>query len=88
LFTDASDKHWSVVVTQIPPEHIGQPLAIERHQPLAFLRESFSGAQLHWSVIEKESFPIMEAIDPLRHLLVAEETILGESKWPFPKPDS
>jgi len=43
------------------------------HQPLAYLNGSFSGAQLHWSVIEKEAFPIMEAIDGLRHSLIAEK---------------
>jgi hypothetical protein len=28
---------------------------------------------LHWSVIEKEAFPIIEAIDRLRHFLVPEK---------------
>jgi hypothetical protein len=73
LFTDATDKHWGLVVIQVPSEDIGQPLAIQRHQPLAFLSGSFSGAQLYWSVIEKEAFPIMEAIDHLHHFLVAEK---------------
>ena len=35
MFTDASDKQWVLVVTQAPLEDIGQPLAIQRHQPLA-----------------------------------------------------
>ena len=72
-FTDASNKHWGLVETQVPPEDIGQPLVIQRHQPLACLDGSFSGAQLHWCVIEKEAFPIMEAIDGLRHSLIAEK---------------
>ena len=44
VFIDASDKHRGLVVTQVPPEDIGQPLAIQRHQPLAFLGGSFSEA--------------------------------------------
>ena len=44
LFPDASDKHWGLVLTQVYPEDIGQPLAIQRHQPLALLSGSFSGA--------------------------------------------
>ena len=50
-------------------------MAIQRHQTLAFLSGSFSGAQLHWSVIEKEAFPIMEAMDRLRHFVVGEEAV-------------
>jgi len=35
LFTEASDKHRGLVVTQVRPEDTGQRLAIQRHQPLA-----------------------------------------------------
>jgi hypothetical protein len=48
-------------------------LIIQSHQPLAFLNGSFSGAQLHWRVIEKEAFPTMELIARLRDFLVAEQ---------------
>ena len=48
-------------------------MIIRSHQPLAFVNGSFSGAQLHWRVIEKEAFPIMEPIARLREFLVAEQ---------------
>jgi hypothetical protein len=66
---------WGLVVTQVSPEDIEQPFAMHRHQqpfafnhhqPLAFPSGSVSGAQLHWAVIEKEAFAIMEAIDRFR----------------------
>ena len=31
LFTDGLDKHWGLVVAQVPHEDIRQPLAIQRH---------------------------------------------------------
>jgi hypothetical protein len=49
FFTDASEKHWGLVVTQVLPEEIGQPLAIQRLGLLhffvdRFLEISFTGA--------------------------------------------
>jgi hypothetical protein len=41
LFTDASDKHWGLVVTQVPPGDIGKALAIQRYNLLHFLLDSF-----------------------------------------------
>jgi hypothetical protein len=73
LFTDASHKHWGLIETQVPPEDIGPPLAIQCHQLLAFLSGLFSGAQIKCSIIEKEAFPMMQAIDRLRRFLVAEK---------------
>ncbi|KAH9095716.1 hypothetical protein LEN26_017772 [Aphanomyces euteiches] len=48
LFTDASDTGWSVIVNQ--------------HQMLVCQSGMFTGAQLNWSVIEKEVYPIARAL--------------------------
>ena len=44
LFTDASETHWGSVLTQIPPVDLDEPVAAQRHVPLAFLSGSFKGS--------------------------------------------
>ena len=71
LFTDASDKHWSGVLTQIPPADLDKPFAEQNHQPLAFISGSFTGSSSRWSTAEKEeSTAIMNSVDPLDYLLM------------------
>ena len=54
LFTDVSDFHWDVIVTQMPKEDLDLDVLVQRHEPLAFLSGTFNRSQKHWSVIEKE----------------------------------
>ncbi len=58
LYTDASDKYWSAVVTQTTKNQLDLPTEEQRHEPLAFLGSSFKGAELGWSTFEKEGFAI------------------------------
>ena len=69
LFTDASDLHWGVVLTQVTRIDDQECITKQSHEPLSFLSGSFSGSQLNWSIIEKEAFPIIAAVDRLRHYL-------------------
>ena len=70
LFTDASDLHWGVVLTQVTWIDEQECITKQSHEPLSFLSGSFSGSQLNWSIIEKEAFPIIAAVDRLRHYLL------------------
>ena len=62
VFTDASDLHRGGVITQVPDDdlsaHHGDPAKM-RHEPLAFLRESFRGSQLRWPTLDKEASAII-----------------------------
>jgi transposase InsO family protein len=60
------------VITQIPPNDIHLPPGDQRHEPLAFASGTFSGAASHWSMLEKEAFPIVAAIDKFDYLLIRE----------------
>jgi len=73
IFTNASDFHWGVIVTQMPKEDLDLDVLVQRHEPLAFLSGTFNRSQKHWTVIEKEAFPIVEAFERLRHLLLRDE---------------
>ncbi|OWZ03858.1 LOW QUALITY PROTEIN: hypothetical protein PHMEG_00024341 [Phytophthora megakarya] len=66
LFADASQTHFGVVVTQIPPADAGLPVHEQHHQSLAFLSGSFAT----WSNIDKEAFTIVISGKRLMHLLL------------------
>ncbi len=70
LFTDASDQFWGAVATQVPPDDLNLPLDEQRHEPLAFLSGTFSGASARWPIVEKEAFAIVESCKRLDYLLV------------------
>lgn len=63
VFTDVSDLVWSGIVTQVPFADLPKPHIDQRHQPLCFLSGHFTGAQLGWSILEKEAFAIMASVD-------------------------
>ena len=71
FFTDASEYHWGVIVTQMPKQDLD--VLVQRREPLGFFSGTFNRYQKHWSVIEKEAFPIVEAVERLRHLLLRDE---------------
>jgi RNase H-like domain found in reverse transcriptase len=56
VLTDASDRFYAGLVTQIHEEQLDSPMEEQDHQPLAFLSGEFKGAQQRWTVPEKEFF--------------------------------
>jgi len=73
LLTDASDLSWSIVLTQVIEKDLSLPVQDRFHEPLVFLSGNFSGSQLRWSVVEKECYPIIHALDKLSHFLKRED---------------
>ncbi len=70
LFTDASDSGWAVVLTQVQEWDSDKKVADQSHQLLHCMSGKYTGAQLNWSVIEKEAFPIVHACSKLDYLLL------------------
>jgi hypothetical protein len=60
-----------VIVTQMPKQDLD--VLVQRREPLGFFSGTFNRYQKHWSVIEKEALPIVEAVKRLRHLLLRDE---------------
>eukprot|EP00644_Phytophthora_capsici_P015135 jgi/Phyca11/128315/e_gw1.75.173.1 len=54
LFTDASDVGWGAIVTQVKDWDEDSSIPDQSHELLTCMGGTFSGAQLNWSVIEKE----------------------------------
>ncbi|KAE8908713.1 hypothetical protein PF001_g4709 [Phytophthora fragariae] len=69
LSTDASDRGWAVIVTQVRDWNSEVPMHEQCHELLICKGGSFKGPQLNWSVIEKESYPIVLACTELEYLL-------------------
>ena len=69
VFTDASDRFWAVVITQVPQPMLSSPIEDQDHEPLLFLSGEFKKSQLHWAIIEKEAFPIIQAVIKADYLL-------------------
>ena len=70
LFTDASELHWSGILTQIPPDDLDLPFHEQRHFPLAFISGSFRGSKYRWSTPEKEAAAIIYSVERLDYLLM------------------
>lgn len=69
LSTDASESHWSTILTQSPISERKLPLQEQSHSPMALLSGSFKGHSKNWSVPEKEGFVIVEAMDRFNYLV-------------------
>ena len=69
LFTDASDRNWAGILTQIPKDDLDVPFIQQGHEPLAFLSGSFTGASHNWSTPEKEAAAIIYCVERLDYLL-------------------
>ena len=70
IYSDASDRFWSAVVTQTTPSQLARPRSEQQHQPLAFLGAAFKGAELGWSTFEKEAFAIFKTFEKLDYMLL------------------
>lgn len=75
LFTDASNTGWAIVVTQVREWLEGIPVAEQRHELVICRGGLFKGAQLNWSVIEKEAYPVVRACGDLRYLFERERGV-------------
>jgi hypothetical protein len=73
VLTDASDRFYAGLVTQIHEEQLDLPMEEQDHQPLAFLSSEFKGAQQRWTVPEKEVFAIVDTVTKVHYLLLSRD---------------
>lgn len=70
LLTDASQRHYAALLTSVTNWKEGIPVEEQEHRLLRTFSGEFKGAQVKWSTIEKESFPIIEAVQLWRDFLM------------------
>jgi hypothetical protein len=68
VLTDASDFHWGIILTQVTKKQLKESVHDQEHEPLPFLGGRFNATQRLCSIIEKETFPIMESLDKPREI--------------------
>lgn len=73
ICTDASQYGWAIVVFQIRGYKENLLLSEQNCEPIYFLSGLFKDAQLNWSIIEKEGYPIIEATKRLDYLLLRQK---------------
>jgi hypothetical protein len=73
VLTDASDRFYAGLVTQIDEEQVDLPMEEQDHQPLAFLSGEFKGPQLRWTVPEKEGFAIVDTVTKVDYQLLSHD---------------
>ena len=69
MFTDASDTHWAGLLTQVRHWRDDLPIEQQQHEPLGTLSGAFTYVQRNWSVIEKESYPILKMLGHYDYIL-------------------
>ncbi|GMF12467.1 unnamed protein product [Phytophthora lilii] len=67
--TDASDRGWSLIVSQVENWDDAKHLTEQTHELILCKGGMFKGAQLSWSIAEKEGYPIIRAAKDLEYLL-------------------
>jgi hypothetical protein len=73
VLTDASDRFYAGLATQIDEEQLDLPMEEQDHQPLAFLSGEFKDAQLRWTVSEKEGIAIVDTVTKVDYLLLSHD---------------
>jgi hypothetical protein len=73
VLTDASDRFYAGLVTQIHEKQLDLPIEEQDHQPLAFLSGEVKGTQLRCTVLEKEGFTIVDTVTKVDYLLLSHD---------------
>ncbi|KAG6592663.1 uncharacterized protein IUM83_12542 [Phytophthora cinnamomi] len=73
MFSGASLSGYAMVVTQVRHWQDSVPVEEQSHELLIYRGGMFKGAQLNWSIVEKEGYPIVKACDELDYMLAREE---------------
>jgi hypothetical protein len=69
LLTDASQRHYASLLTQVAKWKDDVPVEGQAHEMLATFNGEFVGTALKWSTIEKEAFPIIKSLKEFRYQL-------------------
>ncbi|GMF57038.1 unnamed protein product [Phytophthora fragariaefolia] len=75
LFSDASARGWSIILTQVAEWNDDLPVTGQAHQMLICRGGLFKGAQVNWSTVEQEAYPIVWACGDLAYLLEREQGV-------------
>ena len=75
VYTDASEKPWSGIVTQTEASQLSLTVEDQVHELLAFIGSAFTGAQLGWSTFEEEAYAIFQTFEKVDYLFLNEQSV-------------
>jgi hypothetical protein len=75
VISDASDRFYGALLTQVLDWKEGIAVQDQQHEPLAVLSGKFNETQLRWSTISKEAYPIVEASSLWDHFLLCDQGV-------------
>jgi RNase H-like domain found in reverse transcriptase len=80
VLTDASERFYAGIVTQVDESQLDLPIEQQDHQPLSFVYGEFKGAPLRWTVPEKEGFAVVDVVTKMDYILLipSEFSILSD----------
>ena len=70
LFTDASDRFYAGLLTQVIDYDTTKPITEQIHMPMCTLSGKFTNSQVGWSTFEKEAYPIVKACQDWEYYLL------------------
>ncbi|POM67205.1 Hypothetical protein PHPALM_16832 [Phytophthora palmivora] len=73
LMTDASDHGYAIILTQVRKWQEQVAVEDQKHELLICQGGIFRGAQIRWSVVEKEAYPVVKACVSLDYILEREQ---------------
>ena len=77
IFTDASIKAWSYIITQCKVGELDKPWREQEHEILAVNSGIFRNSQVGWDICCKEAFPIKEAFERHRGLMKGKHPVVS-----------
>jgi hypothetical protein len=75
VFTDASKTHYAALLTQVFNFDSTKLIEEQNHEPLGTFNGEFTKVQRRWSVIEKEAYPLILALQEWREAFMASKGI-------------
>ena len=69
VMTDASDKFYSIMITQTNPNESDKPIQERSHEPIAFYSREFKGAEINYSILDKEALAILVACERFKYII-------------------
>ena len=75
LFTDASDRFWSGVVTQTDEVQLSLEVGELKHEPLAFVGQMLNATEKRWGTYEQEGFAIFKSFENLDCLFMGDQKV-------------
>lgn len=73
--TDAPDKFWAGVMTQVRKNEIEKEVQYQYQKPLAFLSGHVNKAQENWTTYKKEALAIVKVFEKLDYVLWGPNTV-------------